>query len=155
MILPILVLILFTGLPSCGLFNHYKHDNTAGFITTPSPGKYFTYDSITFKSKGDKIRQLSGYIRDSTGRILSHYSITSKCQCIHKSIMAGQVSKQNIQYKLTSELLIDIIPLNKEDSFVFGQFLKYPGIENYCSKELLDSAKGFTKLKNNKKPSLK
>ena len=93
--------------------------------------------------KGEKIKQLEGFIRDSSGRILSYYSISGKCGCISKSVLVNERLSRKSLYSLTSELLPNIIPLSKVDSFVFRKFLEYPGINNYCASKMLETAKGF------------
>ena len=137
------IIVISSAFFSCGLFRNSQNTKKSSYTQTPFAGRYFQLDSTIFRYKGEKIKQLDGFIRDSSGRILSYYSISGKCGCISKSVLVNERLSRKSLYSLTSELLPNIIPVSKEDSFVFRKFLEYPGINNYCASKMLETAKGF------------
>ena len=100
-------------------------------------GKVLEIETLTFRYKGEKFKQISGIIWDNR-KIVSSYNISTKCGCVGKTEHVPRI----IHYNLTTNHNFDL-PLNEVDKLVFKKFASLPQIETYCSKNLLDSAKGF------------
>lgn len=72
-------------------------------------------------------------------RYLVHYQIQEACGCVTKTLYP------NTKYKLSTQLPVDI-PLTDEDLYVFKKLSAFSRIEKFCSRTMLDSAKGFIKM---------
>jgi hypothetical protein len=102
-------------------------------------GKFLQIETFTFRYKGERVKQISSIIKND-GKIVSSYNISTKCGCVGKTEYIPRIT----HYKLTINQSFDL-PLNETDKLVFKKFASLPQIETYCSKNLLDSAKGFIK----------
>ena len=96
-------------------------------------------ETFTFKHKGERFKQISAFIRDND-QIVSSYNISTKCGCVGKAEYIPRIKR----YSLSSTNNFEF-PLTETDKFVFKKFVSLPQIETYCSKSLLDSAKGFNR----------
>lgn len=134
-----ILIITFFCVTSCGpvrqvLFREAYND------------KFFEISLDSFRYKKENYRTLVGIFKDSANRHLTRYQIQETCGCISKSI-----NPKN-QWRLSTQLPVNVI-LTKEDLYAFKKFSEFPSIEKFCSKSLLDSAKGFIEIKKAKKPS--
>ncbi len=102
--------------------------------------KFFEISIDSFRYKKETYRTLVGIFKDSANRYLTRYQIQGICGCISKSI-----NPKN-QWKLSTQLPVDVL-LTKEDLYAFKKLSEFPSIEKFCSRTLLDSAKGFIELK--------
>ena len=100
-------------------------------------GRSSKIETFTVKFKGERFNQIIAIIRDND-KIHSTYNISTKCGCVGKSEYTPGIKR----YALSSSNSFEV-PLNETDKLVFKKFASLPQIETYCSKSLLDSAKGF------------
>lgn len=103
-----------------------------------SGGRTLELNMIQSGKKGEKKKQLNGIIRNSDGKWQTLYSVTARCGCVGKSVFLPGES----HYRLSTGPDFQI-PINEDDKLVFRKFLELTAIEKFCSKSLLDSAKGF------------
>jgi hypothetical protein len=99
---------------------------------------FVEFSTFTFRHKGEKITQLDAIIRDSSKRMIEAWHISNKCSCIGKTYYTPYLR----HYKLTTETNYNS-PLNEQDRFLIKKLSQLKEIENFCSRSLLDSAKGF------------
>ena len=91
------------------------------------------------KSDGEWFNHLSGHIFDKTGKRLYIFHVSSKCGCVNKSDYS---QRKIVRYNAVTHLNYEIA-LDSTDKFMLSKFASLPEIEKYCSKSLLESAKGF------------
>ena len=127
-----IIFLLLTALLSC------KHTQIVQLGNILN-GRSMRIETSQLKYKGEKFKHLSAIIKDNDKIICSYY-ITTKCGCIGKTEHVPRITR----YRLTTNNNFDL-PLNETDKLVFKKFASLPEIETYCSKNLLDSAKGFIK----------
>ena len=130
-----IVFLLLTTLLSC------KHTQIIQLENLPD-GRSMRIETSPLKYKGEKFKQLSSIIKDNDDKIICSYYITTKCGCIGKTEHVPRITR----YRLTTSNNFDL-PLNETDKLVFKKLASLSEIETYCSKNLLDSAKGFIKNK--------
>ena len=94
--------------------------------------------SVRFKTKGEWFNQIDGKITDKEGKWLFIYHISTKCGCLTKTDYRKGIK----HYKAVDQLNYDFV-IDSLDKFMLMKFASLPDIENYCSKSLLYSAKGF------------
>ena len=104
-------------------------------------GRILKIETFTFRHKGERFKQISAIIWDND-KIVYTYNISTKCGCVGKVEHMPRI----MHYSLSTSANVEV-PLNETDKFIFKKFASLPQIETYCSKNLLDSAKGF--IKNN------
>ena len=102
-------------------------------------GKILKIETSSFSYRGEKYKNIAGIVYDDKKIVCSYY-ISTKCGCVGKTEHLPRITP----YKLTTNNNFDL-PLNETDKLVFKKFASLPQIETYCSKTLLDSAKGFIK----------
>lgn len=117
---------------SCGITRQVHYEETY-------KNRFFEISTDSFRYKKETYQTLHGIIRDSSNRYMVHYQIQSVCGCVRKTLYP------NTQYKLTTQLPVDIL-LTEEDIFVFKKLSAFSKIDKFCSRTMLDSAKGFIKL---------
>lgn len=124
------------------LFFSCAHSKEILLSEKDSENQTIEISTFRFKSKGEWINQVETRIINKEGKWLYTYHITSICGCLTKT---DYRIKKIIHYKAADHLNYDI-PLDSTDKFVFLKLNSLPGIEEYCSKNMLSSVKGSIKI---------
>jgi len=129
---------------SCGLFIKPRQ---------ASPGEkfennYFKIREDSFRYKKQYHLQLTAEINDNNSKTLVRYSFSNICTCSFKNYAN---TSYKTYLKLTTAPQFDI-PLSDTDKLIFKKLTGLPAIEKYCSRSLLDSAKGYNRVRMYTKP---
>ena len=95
----------------------------------------------SYKIQGKSFHELRAVLTDSSENIVVYW-ITSVCNCIRKE--DRKIPRK--QYKAVTDSNYDL-ELTNSDKIILQKFRALPEIEMFCSKSLLDSAKGFIQLR--------
>jgi len=135
--IPFLIFIILNAI-SCSLTKEI-------LLSTEKNSQDQTIEISTsrFKSKGEWFNLIRGAIRNKSGKLIYNYQIVSKCGCLSKTDYThGEIIHYNAVENMNYDIAIDYT--DKSMLFKFGSI---PDIENYCSKSLLTSTKGFVRNK--------
>ena len=94
------------------------------------------------KHKGEWFKQINGRLTDENGKWLYIYHISTVCGCLTKT---DYRERRISNYKAVDHSNYDFT-LDSTDKFMLSKFAALPDIENYCSKQMLETTKGFIKL---------
>lgn len=142
------LVLMLPAVLSCGSFRY------PGSVVKESYGEridkgYLVIRVDSFRRKNQYYKQLNAVVRDSSGKMIACYTILDRCGCVSKMNYGQPFSR----YKLQTNFSFDI-PVSEGDKFIFKKFLDHPRITEFCTRSMLDSAKGFTRVpKKNKRPS--